>query len=102
MRCRFVLIVLVLLLGIVVCGPLFETVDHWDHFPQHQDDLVLTLTVVVAFFGAWFLLTPVAVAVLSRLSDRLIQPARLIARARPSLITPADLSPPPSSLALRI
>lgn len=67
MRGRLLLIVLVVLLSIAVCGPLFERVDHWDHFPQYPNDIVITLTVLVACVAIWLLLSPVAIAQLSSL-----------------------------------
>lgn len=51
MRRVSVLIALVLLLGIYISGPFFESVDHWDNFPQSGNDIVLTLVVAVTVFA---------------------------------------------------
>lgn len=101
MRRRLLLIVLFLLLGIAVCGPLFERVDHWDHFPQHPNDIVTTLTVLVACAGIWLLLSPVDNAQLSNLMETLIPPTLHFAHIPPSRIAPPGQSPP-SLLSLRI
>lgn len=46
--------ILVLLLAAHLAGPLFETVDHWDHFPQKPDDIVLSITGALTLLGAAF------------------------------------------------
>lgn len=48
---RLIQVVLLLLLLVLLCGPLFETVDHWDHFAQGGNDLVLNALGVVVGFG---------------------------------------------------
>lgn len=48
-----------LLFATYLCGPAFETVDHWDHFPQSGNDIVLNLAAFAICLGA--------VATLSRL-----------------------------------
>jgi hypothetical protein len=42
-RERLVQGVLLLLVIVSVCGPLFETVDHWDRFLQGGSDIVLSI-----------------------------------------------------------
>lgn len=103
MRRKMLLIVLVLLLGAVICGPLFERIDHWDHFPQHHDDIVLTVTILAVCAGIWVLSKPLDGARLRRSSERLVTLLRKIIEAPTYLITSADQSPPgSSSVALRI
>jgi hypothetical protein len=102
MRRGLLLIVLVLLVGIAIYGPLFERVDHWDHFPQQPDDIVLTVTILAVCLGTWLLATPVAIASASRFTERLINPVRLPSEARLCPIPVSDQSPPLASLALRI
>jgi hypothetical protein len=43
MRTRLVQFAVILLLLVYLCAPLFESVDHWDHFPQSGHDIVLTV-----------------------------------------------------------
>ncbi len=61
---RFCQIAVVLLLGTYLCGPAFESVDHWDHFPQSGNDIVLNCVGIAACLGV--------VAVLSHLLRGLI------------------------------
>jgi hypothetical protein len=51
MRTRLVQLALVLLLVVYLCAPLFESVDHWDHFPQSGHDIVLTVLGVALCLG---------------------------------------------------
>lgn len=48
---RLIHLALVLLLLVHLCGPLFETVDHWDGFAQGGDDFVLSVLGVIVGFG---------------------------------------------------
>lgn len=43
MRTRLVQFAVILLLLVYLCAPLFESVDHWDHFPRSGHDIVLTV-----------------------------------------------------------
>ncbi|MBA3915308.1 MAG: hypothetical protein H0X25_15940 [Acidobacteriales bacterium] len=47
LRKRFCLIAIVLVLGIYLFAPAFESVDHWDQGPISGNDIVLNLTAVV-------------------------------------------------------
>lgn len=94
------LIVLVLLVGIAVSGPLFERVDHWDHFPQ--DDILLTSTVLAVCLGTWLLAKPLVVALTLRFAKKLIAPVLRPSEILLSTIRSCDESPPLASLALRI
>ena len=51
MRRLLATVVLILLLAVCVFGPLFETVDHWDQFPQTGNDIVLSIVLAVALFA---------------------------------------------------
>ena len=51
MRTRLVQLAVVLLLVVYLCAPLFELVDHWDHFPQSGHDIVLTILGVALCLG---------------------------------------------------
>src|SRR5436309_2237949 len=55
----------VLLLCISLFGPAFETVDHWDNFPQSGDDIVLSLICLVACVGAMLVVALLTVRVVS-------------------------------------
>ncbi len=48
-----ILLTVVLLLGVGLCGPAFQNVDPWDHFPDSGDSLVL----ILAMAGMWFGMT---------------------------------------------
>lgn len=59
MRCRIssvhrrlCQVTVVVLLIIYLCGPAFERVDHWDHFPQSRNDIVLNLVAFAVSLGA--------------------------------------------------
>jgi hypothetical protein len=56
MRLRWVKFVVVLLLAAHLAGPLFETVDRWDGFPQKPNDIVLSVTSALTFLAAGFAL----------------------------------------------
>jgi hypothetical protein len=100
MRRTLLLIVLVLLVGIAVSGPLFETVDHWDHFPQ--DDILLTGTILAVCLGTWLLGKPLVVALTSRFTKKIMVPVLHPSEILLYTIPPCDESPPQASLALRI
>lgn len=57
MRTRLVQFAVVLLLVVYLCAPLFESVDHWDHFPQSGHDIVVTVLGVALCLG--IALTPI-------------------------------------------
>jgi hypothetical protein len=52
MRRRFAWIALLLVFAMFLGGPVFEHFDHWDHFPQSGNDILLTLLAVVICFAA--------------------------------------------------
>lgn len=52
MRRSLVQFAIVLLSAVYLFGPLFESVDRWDYFPQSGNDIVLTAIVVAICFGA--------------------------------------------------
>jgi len=56
MRLRWVKLVVVLVLAAHLAGPLFETVDRWDGFPQKPQDIVLSVTSALTFLAAGFAL----------------------------------------------
>lgn len=45
------MVVLVLLAAVCISGPLFETVDHWDQFPQSGNDIVLGTFLALTLFA---------------------------------------------------
>lgn len=51
MRRLLATVVLILLLAVCMFGPLFETVDHWDQFPQSGNDIVLSIVLAVALLA---------------------------------------------------
>lgn len=51
MRRVLVMVVLVLLVAAYISGPLFETVDHWDQFPQSGNDIVLAVVLALTLFA---------------------------------------------------
>ena len=51
MRRFSVIVVLVLLVAVYISGPLFETVDHWDQFPQSGNDIVLSIVLALTLFA---------------------------------------------------
>jgi hypothetical protein len=51
MRGKAFRVALILLLGVYLFAPVFESVDHWDHFPQSGNDIVLTVLVIVICLG---------------------------------------------------
>lgn len=53
---RWVKLVVVLVLASHLAGPLFETVDRWDGFPQKPNDIVLSVTSALTFLAAGFAL----------------------------------------------
>jgi hypothetical protein len=81
MRRTAIQITLVLLLGIGLCGPIFQNLDPWDSFPDTGDNFVL----VLAAASVWFGLT-LCVALLIPL---LLQQART---ARPLLVSALRLN----------
>jgi hypothetical protein len=56
MHSRCVKLVVVLVLAAHLAGPLFETVDRWDSFPQKPHDIVLSVTSALTFLAAGFAL----------------------------------------------
>lgn len=52
MRRRVAWILLLVALLIFLGGPVFEHFDHWDHFPQSGNDILLTLVAVVICLAA--------------------------------------------------
>jgi hypothetical protein len=64
MNRRTIIILLAILLFLIVTGPLFETVDHWDNIPKTGNDTVLTLILVVSWIGATSLFKKCAAATL--------------------------------------
>lgn len=96
---------LAILLLFILAGPLFETVDHWDNFPQTGNDTVLSLVMLVTCVGAVSLFKKCAAAVLEliahiKLSERLSEDLS----ALDSLMEPVPIESPPLALltALRI
>jgi hypothetical protein len=65
---RFCQVAVVLLLVTYLFGPAFESIDHWDHFPQSGNDIVLNVIALAACLGA--------VAVLSRFVVSLVRAPR--------------------------
>ena len=51
MQKRFCQVAVILLLATYLCGPAFESVDHWDHFPQSGNDIVLNFVAIAVCFG---------------------------------------------------
>jgi type VI protein secretion system component VasK len=51
MRRVLVMVVLVLIVTVHISGPLFETVDHWDQFPQSGNDIVLSIVLALTLFA---------------------------------------------------
>jgi len=43
--------VLLLAFAILLGGPVFEHFDHWDHFPQSGNDILLTIVAVLVCFA---------------------------------------------------
>lgn len=64
---RAVQVVLLLIVLLHVGGPMFETVDEWDNFPQSGNDYVLSLLTVVLCLGLMLVnrFWPAVLAVLS-------------------------------------
>jgi hypothetical protein len=54
MRPRWMKFIVVLLLSAHLAGPLFETVDRWDHFPRRPHDIVLSVTSALTLLAAGF------------------------------------------------
>lgn len=52
MRRRFAWIALLLVFVLFLGGPVFEHFDHWDHFPQSGNDILLTLVTAVICIAA--------------------------------------------------
>lgn len=91
---------MVLLLA-YLCGPAFETVDHWDHFPQSGNDIVLNVVCFAICLGVAAALPRLLSGIIRRpRNESALPPAPLLeefslsAYSRPFL----GLSPP----ALRI
>ena len=49
---KLYLVVLVVVILVALCGPLFEIIDQWDQSPQGGDDIQFTIFAVVACIGA--------------------------------------------------
>lgn len=81
MHRRTIIILLAILLCLICAGPLFETVDHWDNFPQTGNDMVLTLVLVVSLIGAISLFKKCATTALE-----------LVARVKTSQSRPEGIS----------
>lgn len=83
MRFSFIKFVIVLALSSYVCGPLFETVDRWDNFPQKAEDIALSASSFVTFLA-------VAVAFAIALRHRMhLQPSFGAILVRPNCHIPA-------------
>lgn len=98
MQKRLCQVAVVLLLVTYLCGPAFERVDHWDHFPQSGKDIVLNLVVVAVSLGAVAALSHLLRGIIRRpRKESALPPAPLLeefsysACSRPFL----GLSPPP-------
>jgi len=85
MQRRFCQVAVVLLLATYLCGPAFESVDHWDHFPQSGNDIILNILGIAACLGA--------VAALSRLLGGLIRRARKESDLHPATFFLEEFSP---------
>lgn len=90
---RLIKFLIILLLGVSLFGPAFETVDRWDNFPQKTDDIVLSATAVVTFLAG---LVAFALALRRRMPPR---PTLSFGLCRPnflrSVLGPCVLFVPP-------
>ena len=73
MRKGLCIVAILLVLGVYLCAPVFESVDHWDQGPLNGNDIVLNLTAVAFCLGA-----ALAVAHLIRILFRACGTALLI------------------------
>lgn len=99
MNRRTIIILLAILLFLLFAGPLFETVDHWDNFPQTGNDTVLSFVMLVTCMGAVSLFKKCAAAVLEliariKLSERRSEGLS----AFEGLIEPVPIESPPLAL----
>ena len=88
MRRLLATVVLILLLAVCMFGPLFETVDHWDQFPQSGNDIVLTIVFVLVLLALCLCATLQLVGFVSSISrDR--KESAALARLR-NIFVPSD------------
>lgn len=95
MRTRLVQLAVVLLVVVYLYAPLFESVDHWDHFPQSGHDIVLTVLGIALCLGiALTLMRTVFQVIATKLAT-----SRLLVAASSSTDTTVFLRAAPSALA---
>lgn len=104
MRRVSVTVVLLLLLAVCICGPLFETVDHWDQFPQSGNDIVLGTVLALTLLALCLCATIRLARLVSSISRDVKEAAPLTHLC--NIFVPSDSldtsSPPKLCTALRI
>ena len=94
------------LLAVLLAGPVFEFVDHWDNIPETGNDTVLSVVLLLTCAGAMFAVrrfTAMAIKLLYRLKHRSTAPQTSISPARRDARRfELDSGPVPSLSSLRI
>jgi len=101
MRRRIAVILMFLAVVLLLGGPVFEHVDHWDGFPQSGNDFLLAVIAVLVCLAAAISFIRQLVRLTTsqtNLSSQAVLPHRTHAQERPAYFGSAGLQP----LSLRI
>lgn len=77
MRRRYALVLLLLTCAVFLGAPAFEHFDHWDHFPESGQDILLTVIGVLVCLAAVVSLVRELGQVSAKQSDLLPGPAAI-------------------------
>jgi hypothetical protein len=92
---------LVALLGIILAGPAYESIDKWDNIPQTGNDTVLSLVFLATVLGAFFVLpryAPIVFRFLCRIKAKDCAPTQPDHACRMILQATEEQSPPTTCL----